>query len=93
MSEETGDSRFLEAILNRVFDAVSEHGSFDEESVKHLKELARSKDMTTVAAQGMSGGSAPVHQQIGRRQKCSRRHPARMPIVEGDLDAVGVVIW
>ena len=46
MSEETGDSRFLEAILNRVFDAVSEHGSFDEESVKHLKELARSKDMT-----------------------------------------------
>ena len=46
MSEETGDSRFLEAILNRVFDAVSEHGSFNEESVKHLKELARSKDMT-----------------------------------------------
>ena len=46
MSEETGHSQFLEAILNRVFDAVSEHGSFDEESLKHLKELARSKDMT-----------------------------------------------
>ena len=46
MSEETEHSQFLEAILNRVFDVVSEHGSFDEESVKHLKELARTKDMT-----------------------------------------------
>ena len=54
MSEETGDSRFLEAILNRVFDAVSEHGSFDEESVKHLNPNPP-KGLALALTQGLMG--------------------------------------
>ena len=46
MSEAMDNSQFLDAILERVFDAVSEHGSFDQESVNRLKDLARSGDLT-----------------------------------------------